>query len=347
MRQWAEDVQSFKDGQKILERQRYTFPDNWLFIDNVEGEWEAFNDVVVRKDLGVQGQLGTLQMKVINEDRQVDNRIASLLDDWEKSKPVGGSVRPDAAVNVLAIYESRFRKLKDEYESLCAAKLAMDMPVRRDVRLEERLEELLDLKASWSELSRIWTHINDLKQMPWSTVVPRKVRSALEDLINQLKNLPARVRSYASYEATLENVKGYLKGNVHIANLKSDSLKERHWKQLIRELGVDWVLADLTLGNIWDMDMARNEKKLQDIMLQAQGEMGLEEYLKQIKEAWTTQEFDLVNYQNKTHLIRGWDDLFNLLREHINSLEAMRLSPYFKASVAMARGDGCKGGKTG
>jgi dynein heavy chain 1 len=37
-----------------------------------------------------------------------------------------------------------------------------------------------------------------------------------------------------------------------------------------------------------------------------------------------------VQYQTKTRLIRGWDDLFNKLKEHINSLAAMRLSPYFK-----------------
>jgi dynein heavy chain 1 len=29
-------------------------------------------------------------------------------------------------------------------------------------------------------------------------------------------------------------------------------------------------------------------------------------------------------------LIRGWDDLFNKLKEHINSLSAMKLSPYYK-----------------
>ena len=32
----------------------------------------------------------------------------------------------------------------------------------------------------------------------------------------------------------------------------------------------------------------------------------------------------------KTKLIRGWDDLFGKLREHLNALAAMRLSPYFK-----------------
>lgn len=50
----------------------------------------------------------------------------------------------------------------------------------------------------------------------------------------------------------------------------------------------------------------------------------------QIREVWNTYELDLVSYQNKCRLIRGWDDLFNKVKEHINSVSAMKLSPYYK-----------------
>ena len=50
----------------------------------------------------------------------------------------------------------------------------------------------------------------------------------------------------------------------------------------------------------------------------------------QVRESWMTYELDLINYQNKCRLIRGWDDLFNKVKEHINSVAAMKLSPYFK-----------------
>lgn len=40
-----------------------------------------------------------------------------------------------------------------------------------------------------------------------------------------------------------------------------------------------------------------------------------------------------MNYQNKCRLIRGWDDLFNKVKEHINSVSAMKLSPYYKVCI--------------
>lgn len=115
-----------------------------------------------------------------------------------------------------------------------------------------------------------------------------------------------------------------------VIELKSEALKDRHWKQLMKRLHVNWVVSELTLGQIWDVDLQKNEAVVKDVLLVAQGEMALEEFLKQIREVWNTYELDLVNYQNKCRLIRGWDDLFNKVKEHINSVSAMKLSPYYK-----------------
>lgn len=152
-----------------------------------------------------------------------------------------------------------------------------------------------------------------------------------------------------------------------VIELKSEALKDRHWKQLMKRLHVNWVLSELTLGQIWDVDLQKNEMVVKDVLLVAQGEMALEEFLKQVKrnalkrlskrlkitlfffvdlfnnnnsvvfgpqirEVWNSYELDLVNYQNKCRLIRGWDDLFNKVKEHINSVSAMKLSPYYKVN---------------
>lgn len=54
-----------------------------------------------------------------------------------------------------------------------------------------------------------------------------------------------------------------------------------------------------------------------------------------MSEVWKTYELDMINYQNKCRLIRGWDDLFNKVKEHINSVAAMKLSPYYKVCVCV------------
>lgn len=67
-----------------------------------------------------------------------------------------------------------------------------------------------------------------------------------------------------------------------IVDLKSEALKERHWKQLMRRLRVSWVLSDLTLGQLWDVNLNKNEGVVKEVVMIAQGEMALEEFLKQV-----------------------------------------------------------------
>lgn len=66
-----------------------------------------------------------------------------------------------------------------------------------------------------------------------------------------------------------------------VIELKSEALKDRHWKQLMKRLHVNWVVSELTLGQIWDVDLQKNEAIVKDVLLVAQGEMALEEFLKQ------------------------------------------------------------------
>ena len=59
-----------------------------MYVDNVEGEWGAFNEIMKRKDAAVQAQVGSLQMKIVAEDKVVEQKTTELLQEWEKGKPV-------------------------------------------------------------------------------------------------------------------------------------------------------------------------------------------------------------------------------------------------------------------
>ena len=59
LKQWESQVEVFHSGQKMLERNRFQFPSSWLHVDNVEGEWSAFNEIMKRKDAIMQTQVNT------------------------------------------------------------------------------------------------------------------------------------------------------------------------------------------------------------------------------------------------------------------------------------------------
>jgi dynein heavy chain 1 len=230
-------------------------------------------------------------------------------------------------------------KLKDERDNIIKAKEALEITdsssttnqsAQNRVRVQVALEELLDLKGVWNELMSIWKQISELKEKQWLTIQPRKLRQSLEELVQQLTNLPQRLRQYDSYQHVKNVLQQYIKVNILVTELKSEALKERHWKQLMKRMSIIWNVNDMTLGQVWSIDLQRHESIIREILTIAQGEKALEEFLKQVSEIWKTYQLELINYQQKCKVIKGWDDLFNKIKEHINSITAMKLSPYFK-----------------
>lgn len=61
---WAEAVKFGTNAQRLLQRQRYTFPETWMHSETLEGEWDAFSAILAKKDATIQTELTALQSKV-------------------------------------------------------------------------------------------------------------------------------------------------------------------------------------------------------------------------------------------------------------------------------------------
>jgi hypothetical protein len=55
---WAPMIELCANGEKTLERFRYQFPEDWLYSDQLRGEWSAYNEILKRKNDSIQEQLG-------------------------------------------------------------------------------------------------------------------------------------------------------------------------------------------------------------------------------------------------------------------------------------------------
>ena len=170
------------------------------------------------------------------EDKIIENKINDILSEWEQTRPVQGNMRADTAMNIINVFEGKLSRVQEEYDLLCRAKEALDLELTRHTRLEPIFEELRDLKAVWTALSGIWSQISELRDMVWATVQPRKLRQHIDGLLTSTKDMPTRMRQYAAFEYVQDTLRGLLKSNSIVAELKSEALKDRHWKQLFKVL---------------------------------------------------------------------------------------------------------------
>ena len=180
--------------------------------------------------------LAGLQLKIVAEDKIVENKINDILQEWEQTRPVQGNIRSDTAMSTINIFEGKLKRVEEEYDLVCRAKEALDLELTRHTRLDPVFEELRDLKAVWTALSGIWSQISELRELSWATVQPRKLRQHIDGLLTSTKEMPTKMRQYAAFEYVQDVLRGLLKSNSLVSELKSEALKDRHWKQLFKNL---------------------------------------------------------------------------------------------------------------
>ena len=329
---WEPNVGIYRQGQTMLTRQRYNFPKDWLPVTQVSDEWDAFKDILDRKSRIVDEQIDALRAKITAEDRLISDRISEAIAQWSDEKPVSGTIVPDVALRILKFHQSRLEKLQANADMVTRAEEALDIPPSSRNDLKASLEEIQDFVSVWANLSTVWEGLNELRDTLWSGVQPRKIRQSLDNLVSTTKGMPSRMRQYAAFEHVQNRLRELLKCNPLLTELKSEAMKERHWLKILKQLRPQTRYSEslLTLGDVWDLQLISSESILKDILAQARGELALEDFMRQVKDKWSSYSLDLINYQNKCRLIRGWDEIFALCSEHLSQLQAMHYSPYFR-----------------
>ena len=160
--------------------------------------------------------------------------------------------------------------------------------------------------------------VEKLKKTSIFSLQAIEIKTKLEDLLHDLKEIP-HGHDNETKNDTIKILKSYLSANSFINDFKSLAANQRHWKQLMNKMNVQMNLNDLTLGHLWDINLIVYKPIINDMVKVAEGEKAIEEFLKKVSELWNNPStLELINYQNKCKIIRGWDNLFNNLIEHIN-----------------------------
>ncbi|ANB15357.1 dynein heavy chain [Sugiyamaella lignohabitans] len=330
---WEHSVSIFGRGEATLARYRFQFPSSWLYILHIVNEWNALNEILSRKKKALDQQQDAVHAKVQSEILRLNDRVNTLEEKWQIDKPVSGTLDPKETRKLLSKYESDVSDIQTESDLLAKASSALNIEFAVPSALEATVEEIRDFGSVWGALDTIWNSLNDLRETPWASVVPRKVRQEIDNLTHMTKNMPTRIRQYSAFQHIQNVLKTLSKANPLLSELRSDAIRERHWESLHKKLlqsSSRLFFTSMTLGNVWDMDLNTNASTVKDIIEIARGEMALEIYLREVREYWVGFSLELVNYKNTCRLIKNWDEIFVKSSDHINSLNTMHNSPYFK-----------------
>jgi dynein heavy chain 1 len=276
-------------------------------------------------------QLPSLQLKIRDEDSLNTSRTEDLLDAWELERPVLGGLVPSDVLQTLSMFSSQVTKLNEDAARVKGAKEALGLDFLSDDRLSFVGREISDLKEVWLFAAPMYDKLNAMRGtlIKGGDFNPIKIRKQLEELTEDLRVLPPKVRSYAAIEWAQEMVSKRQSIQPILRDLSTEALKDRHWKILLQAMGITSTSHNLSLGVLYECNPLAHKKVIQDVLSTAQGELALEQFLKDLKEHWISCELNLA-LRDGFRLIVGWDVLFLTLEDNLNSLASLKQSPYFK-----------------
>ncbi len=328
LKTWQSDMDKYKNGKKILDKQRYHFPSDYCNVDQLDSEWSKLKQILSKKSKSMKEQIPAIQARILAEEKVILEKVKEIETFWNNKKPYKADSTIDA-INVLNMAEGMVKRIKEDYVKNCRAKEMLEMEFSDPNKLDSLEEDIKDLKEVWLCLNSIWSKMEKYRDMPFVAVIPDRIKNELQETLNEMGLLPNKLRQYEAYDIIKSKLNNLKKINNIISDLRTDAIKDRHWKHILSILNIRKNINEMILGDFWNAQLQKNERNLNEIIRNAEGEMILENLFKNSKEFWLTYELEMVRYKDKCKLIKGWDDLFAKLDEHINSFVSMQNSPFF------------------
>jgi dynein heavy chain 1 len=178
----VEKLQVFQESQKILERQRFSFPSEWMYYDQVSGECSAFTEILERKVNAMNDRLPSIKDRIIQENKSLQKTISDLCLDWDLHKPIKGELSPLEALASLQSYESKLSKQRDLHEIFLNAKSVLQLDIRLSDHIVVAMTELQDIRSVWELLSGVWNDLENIKMILWTSKESLQIKTLLEQL---------------------------------------------------------------------------------------------------------------------------------------------------------------------
>ena len=184
----------------------------------------------------------------------------------------------DLGVKLLKAYKEELHKLEMDKQELTNAERLFNLPISSYAALNHVQKEMRGL----DELYKLYEDQKKSRQ-EWSETLWRDLDIQLlvdgvDNYIKLLKKMPREVK-LMPVAKTLENkLKAFKEALPLMTDLKHEALRERHWKQLMKETGIEFDMNPdtFTLANLFAMELHRFNENIQNIVTSASKELQIE-----------------------------------------------------------------------
>eukprot|EP01052_Picozoa_sp_SAG31_P009142 SAG31_NODE_475_length_15172_cov_4.834273_2_plen_742_part_00 len=119
----------------------------------------------------------------------------------------------------------------------------------RDIRSSRR--ELTHLKACWDMASMVILTFDDYRRIPWAEINTDALTDECKKLTKIVRSLDKFVKNWNIFKGIEDTVKNMMTSLPLVSDLAHPSMRERHWKLLMKATGKNFTMDDsFSLGDL-------------------------------------------------------------------------------------------------
>ncbi|PNI58007.1 DNAH11 isoform 4 [Pan troglodytes] len=197
-------------------------------------------------------------------------------------------------------------------------------------QMKQCRKEIKLLKGLWDVIIYVRRSIDNWTKTQWRQINVEQMDVELRRFAKEIWSLNKEVRVWDAYTGLEDTVKDMTASLRAITELQSPALRDRHWHQLMKAIGVKFLINEATtLADLLALQLHRVEDDIRRIVDKAVKELGTEKVITEISQTWATMKFSYeVHYRTGIPLLKSDEQLFETLEHNQVQLQTLLQSKY-------------------
>ena len=222
--------------------------------------------------------------------------IKSLRQTFDESGPSCENVTLDNGLNLMKHFTSELNLLLKERDTLVLSEKLFDIIPTSFAELYYVEEQMNILHCLYDDIyQEFLENVSKWSHLLWSELEMSTIQRSIQAQIGQMKQMDSTIQTSYVYQKLMTVLLGFKETLPLLTSLKNDSLRERHWKELMKvtcvEFDID--LKTFTLGKLFEMNLYQYKEEILRIVSTAMSEAKIEKDINKINKVWSQQSFAL------------------------------------------------------
>ncbi|XP_034551682.1 dynein heavy chain 2, axonemal-like [Notolabrus celidotus] len=304
--------------------------------EELDEEWVQFQQVLIDSEITLQRHKEKFKNSLILSSEELKKKVQTALQDFNSTGPFDSALSIETALKEVAGQRSQLKALKEEEISILhgLSFFKIQQPPNKSLRTLgkdiDHLQQVWDITQEWNTMWNSW------KVGHFDTLQTESMESTAQDMFKNLHKLQRELKEkdWDIVHFSKNKIDQFKRIIPIIADLRNPAMRDRHWKEICEELqcSVDQTSSEFTLEKMISLSLEKYAEKIGEISGAASKELSIEQGLKSIAETWEETSLEIEPYKDEGHhMLRGVDEVFQVLEDNQVILSTMKASRFVKA----------------